>query len=92
MPSASPQANSKPAEAESADSRQAVVHKTEPGDPESMAAAAEVAESSIPSSLTEAERRLLDWHWANLEYGCSARLSQVRNSSDGLPCQAAAFS
>ena len=67
------------------------MHKTEPGDPESMAAAAEVAASFIPSSLTEAERRLLDWHWANLEYGCSARLSQVRQCGDGLPCQAAAI-
>ena len=89
-PPASLQADSKPAEAEPADSKPAVVHKTEPGDPESMAATAEVAGSSIPSSLTEAERRLLDWHWANLEYGCSARLSQVRQLSDDLPCQAAA--
>ena len=24
-----------------------------------------------------AERRLLDWHWANLEYGCSAELNQI---------------
>ena len=33
----------------------------------------------LPRSLSEAERRLLNWHWANLEYGCSARLDQVRH-------------
>ncbi|KAL0040091.1 hypothetical protein WJX79_005960 [Trebouxia sp. C0005] len=34
-------------------------------------------QKDVPSRLTDEERRLLDWHWANLEYGCSARLSQV---------------
>ena len=33
--------------------------------------------SSIVQSLDDSDRRLLDWHWANLEYGCSARLSDV---------------
>ena len=23
------------------------------------------------------DKRLLDWHWANLEYGCSAKLGDV---------------
>lgn len=41
-------------------------------------AAAAAALADLPHSLSEAERRLLDWHWANLEYGCSARLDQVR--------------
>ena len=27
--------------------------------------------------LSEAELRLLHWHWANLEYGCSAPLNAV---------------
>ncbi len=27
--------------------------------------------------LTDHERRLLGWHWANLEYGCSAPLSKI---------------
>ncbi len=40
-------------------------------------AAAAAALAELPHSLSEAERRLLDWHWANLEYGCSARLDQV---------------
>jgi hypothetical protein len=38
-------------------------------------------EEPLPSSLDEAEQRLLDWHWSNLEYGCSARLNEVRISS-----------
>ena len=29
------------------------------------------------SRLTPAQRRLLDWHWANLEYGCAAPLERV---------------
>ena len=33
--------------------------------------------SSIVQTLDDSDRRLLDWHWANLEYGCSARLSDV---------------
>ncbi|KAK9826354.1 hypothetical protein WJX81_001448 [Elliptochloris bilobata] len=41
------------------------------------AGAAPAAAAELPHSLSEAERRLLDWHWANLEYGCSARLDQV---------------
>lgn len=28
-------------------------------------------------TLLPEERRLLEWHWANLEYGCSASLSEV---------------
>ena len=27
--------------------------------------------------VSDAERRLLHWHWANLEYGCSAALDEV---------------
>lgn len=34
-------------------------------------------ETPLPASLSEAEQRLLDWHWSNLEYGCSASLDQV---------------
>ena len=34
-------------------------------------------EDPLPASLSEAEQRLLDWHWSNLEYGCSASLDQV---------------
>ena len=30
-----------------------------------------------PAGLSASENRLLDWHWANLEYGCSARLQDV---------------
>ena len=40
--------------------------------------AAAAVSVELPRSLSEAERRLLDWHWANLEYGCSACLDQVR--------------
>lgn len=35
------------------------------------------AVAPLPGHLTTEEQRLLDWHWANLEYGCSARLSEV---------------
>lgn len=31
----------------------------------------------LPQRLTEEMRRLLDWHWAQLEYGCSAPLNKV---------------
>jgi hypothetical protein len=34
-----------------------------------------------PHEVTEAHLRLLNWHWANLEYGCSASLSQVGGSA-----------
>ena len=29
------------------------------------------------SRMGKTERRLLDWHWASLEYGCSASLNDV---------------
>ena len=73
--------------ADVAPAEQAMTTKAEPGDPVSVpgtvdtvaaAAAAQVAVVDVPTHLTDEERRLLDWHWANLEYGCSARLSQVR--------------
>lgn len=72
--------------ADVAPAEQAMTTKAEPGDPVSVpgtvdtvaaAAAAQVAVVDVPTHLTDEERRLLDWHWANLEYGCSARLSQV---------------
>ena len=72
--------------ADVAPAEQAMTTKAEPGDPVSApgtvdtaaeAAAAAVAVVDVPTHLTDEERRLLDWHWANLEYGCSARLSQV---------------
>ena len=31
----------------------------------------------LPDRLSEEVRRLLDWHWSQLEYGCSAPLSKV---------------
>lgn len=34
---------------------------------------------ALPQQLTEEMRRLLDWHWAQLEYGCSAPLNKVRS-------------
>ena len=37
----------------------------------------EPEEKPLLTVLDEAERRLLDWHWSNLEYGCSASLDQV---------------
>ncbi|KAK9805594.1 hypothetical protein WJX72_006757 [[Myrmecia] bisecta] len=33
--------------------------------------------AAIQKAFVAREQRLLDWHWANLEYGCSAQLSQV---------------
>ena len=47
---------------------------------EPAAAAAATIVASTPASsggLSANESRLLDWHWANLEYGCSARLEDV---------------
>jgi len=68
--------------ADVAPAEQAITSKAEPGDPVGVpgtidAPAAEAAPVDVPTCLTDEERRLLDWHWANLEYGCSARLSQV---------------
>lgn len=68
--------------ADVAPAEQAITSKAEPGDPVGVpgtidAPAAEAAPVDVPTRLTDEERRLLDWHWANLEYGCSARLSQV---------------
>jgi len=68
--------------ADVAPAEQAITSKAEPGDPVGIpgtvdAPAAEAAPVDVPTRLTDEERRLLDWHWANLEYGCSARLSQV---------------
>ncbi|EIE23206.1 amine oxidase, partial [Coccomyxa subellipsoidea C-169] len=40
-------------------------------------APAESAAAPLPASLDEAQQRLLNWHWSNLEYGCSASLDQV---------------
>jgi hypothetical protein len=42
------------------------------------AAADAKLEVALPQRLSVAKQRLLDWHWANLEYGCSARLSEAR--------------
>lgn len=76
----------KPEAADVSPAEQAMTTKAEPGDPVNVpgtvdtvaaAAAAQVAVVDVPTHLTDEERRLLDWHWANLEYGCSARLSQV---------------
>ncbi len=33
--------------------------------------------ADLVKGMSPSDRRLLDWHWANLEYGCSARLSDV---------------
>ena len=34
-------------------------------------------EQELPKSLDELQRRILDWHWSHLEYGCSAPLHKV---------------
>lgn len=54
--------------------------QAEPGDPVGVPGTSGLATDEVvdvPTHLTDEERRLLDWHWANLEYGCSARLNQV---------------
>ena len=38
---------------------------------------AEAKERAAFAAATATELRLLDWHWANLEYGCAAPLSKV---------------
>ena len=43
--------------------------------PAAAAADGEEEEEVLP--MTADHRRLLHWHWANLEYGCSARLEEV---------------
>ena len=52
---------------------------------ENSAASAEREGSGSPPPepvlpMTAEQRRLLHWHWANLEYGCSARLEEVRHA------------
>lgn len=37
----------------------------------------EGTEGGEEQEKTALQRRLLEWHWANLEYGCSAELSEV---------------
>ena len=37
-------------------------------------------EQELPKSLDELGRRILDWHWSHLEYGCSAPLHKVGHS------------
>jgi lysine-specific histone demethylase 1 len=34
-------------------------------------------DNSSGQNLTELERRIMDWHFANLEYGCAAELKEV---------------
>ena len=38
----------------------------------------DISQVVLPERLSEEVRRLLDWHWSQLEYGCSAPLSKVR--------------
>lgn len=59
--------------------QQASKEETAPGAEEDNGSVSpeEPEEEPFPSSLDELEQRLLDWHWSNLEYGCSARLDQV---------------
>jgi hypothetical protein len=49
------------------------------GSPAPEAAPVEAAAPSAPPPVipTPAHLRLLHWHWANLEYGCSARLGDI---------------
>ncbi len=42
-------------------------------------------EQELPKSLDELGRRILDWHWSHLEYGCSAPLHKVRHCCMPLP-------
>ena len=37
----------------------------------------EEADDERKETLSSSDRRLLGWHWANLEYGCSAPLSKI---------------
>ena len=46
-----------------------------PQDDEEEMTEAKIGE--IVRGMDESDLRLLDWHWANLEYGCSARLKDV---------------
>jgi hypothetical protein len=41
----------------------------------------EAKEGAAGQEVTDDMLRVLDWHWANLEYGCSAALEEV-----GLGC------
>ena len=38
-------------------------------------------EQELPKSLDDLGRRILDWHWSHLEYGCSAPLDKACPSS-----------
>lgn len=64
--------------------------------------AREAEDRAVAQRLSEADTRLLNWHWAHLEYGCSSRLSDVSLAhwnqvscslllipcQDKLPCRA----
>ena len=63
---------------------------------ENSAASAEREGSGSPPPepvlpMTAEQRRLLHWHWANLEYGCSARLEEVRHAVLRMLCYAPCF-
>jgi hypothetical protein len=45
--------------------------------PDQAGAEAPAADLEASGGISDEERRILGWHWANLEYGCSARLDQV---------------
>lgn len=63
--------------------------QAEPGDPVALPGTSDMATDEVvdvPTHLTDEERRLLDWHWANLEYGCSARLNQVHQPQPNCCC------
>ena len=61
--------------AEAGSALQAEPHQAAAAEPEQDSE--EEDDEPLPAALDQAERRLLDWHWSNLEYGCSARLDQV---------------
>jgi hypothetical protein len=47
------------------------------GPPAEAAAAPAAAAADEPAGVSGDMLHVLDWHWANLEYGCSARLHEV---------------
>ncbi|KAL4433102.1 hypothetical protein ABPG77_006529 [Micractinium sp. CCAP 211/92] len=70
-------AGQQPAEAAAAPGSEAAVAAGAELVVQPAAEAAEGAEGSAPLPIGPDQRRLLHWHWANLEYGCSARLEEI---------------
>lgn len=53
--------------------------------------AREAEDEAVSHRLSGADVRLLNWHWAHLEYGCSSRLHDVSLAHWNQVCSQCCF-